>query len=456
MNKQTLILPGLAIGLGVLVLLPAQRAQAFATIGGSLAQNQRDFRVYNNFSGASDNDNVTSDPMFPGYEGAVMAIWKGSIEWGSVAHGDGSGDPMQSELGSGGANFDPSFQGLATGVGGTNDNIHSEISGSNGGVLAYTETPISDGWRIRYYSSWEWADGPGSIQWSEVDLQGVACHEYGHALGLGHSASSFATMYASTLQGAVTARSITNDDRAGVQAVYGVIDGAKPQISAVQISANQITITGSNFDASGNQVWFTQLGAGGSGAPIKITNLASNGTTITANIPASAGPGDVLVRRNGTGHGALSNAWPSDLQEPAPVCPPPTNYCVSSPNSTGFGATIGASGTTSLASNDLVLTVDTCPAGKPGLFFFGPDQVSTPLGNGIRCVGGSTTRLGVQITDPLGTVQHALDLNSTAFQSNGSAIVAGSSRNFQFWYRDPAGNGAGFNLSDGLAVTFCP
>ena len=35
-------------------------------------------------------------------------------------------------------------------------------------------------------------------------------------------------------------------------------------------------------------------------------------------------------------------------------------------------------------------------------------------------------------------------------------ISAGSTWNFQFWYRDPAGGGAGFNLSDGLQLTFCP
>ena len=104
--------------------------------------------------------------MFPGYQGAVMAIWKGCVEWGSTLHGDGTGDPTQiGDLGSGGANFDASFQGLATQVGGQNDNTHSELSGGNGGVLAFMEpgggSGISNGWRIRYYESWLWQDGPG-------------------------------------------------------------------------------------------------------------------------------------------------------------------------------------------------------------------------------------------------------------------------------------------------------
>jgi hypothetical protein len=35
-------------------------------------------------------------------------------------------------------------------------------------------------------------------------------------------------------------------------------------------------------------------------------------------------------------------------------------------------------------------------------------------------------------------------------------ITAGSTWNFQFWFRDPVAGGASFNLSDGLGVTFCP
>jgi hypothetical protein len=38
----------------------------------------------------------------------------------------------------------------------------------------------------------------------------------------------------------------------------------------------------------------------------------------------------------------------------------------------------------------------------------------------------------------------------------GATITAGSTWNFQFWYRNPAAGGAGFNLSDGLSIRFCP
>ena len=172
--------PIAALSLGTVLLTPGT-SEGYSLIGGQLSQSQRDFRIFNNFTDSDANNNQTPDDQFPGAQGAVMAIWKASVEWGSELHGDGTGDPHQNgSLGSGGANFDVSFQGEATAVGGTNNNIHSELTGSSGGVLAFTETPISDGWRIRYYSGWTWNDGPGT-NISGVDLQGVACHEIGRA-----------------------------------------------------------------------------------------------------------------------------------------------------------------------------------------------------------------------------------------------------------------------------------
>jgi hypothetical protein len=311
MKLTNLILPLVALGTAAVLLTPGA-SEGYSLIGGSLSQSQRDIRTFNNFTDASANDNQTPDANFPGHQGAVMAIWKAGIEWGSELHGNGDGDPHQPfGLGSGGANFDPSMQGSATGVGGTNDNIHSGLSGGSGGVLAFTETPISNGWRIRYYESWTWADGPGtSIPGSQIDLQGVACHEYGHALGLGHSTVGGAVMYPSISGTGVVTRSIENDDIAGIKAVYGVAAANKPHISGYSVTGNTLTVTGTGFDGTGNEVWFTQASAGGTGNPIKVTGLSSSGTSITASIPGGAGPGDILVRRNSTAHSGLSNAFP--------------------------------------------------------------------------------------------------------------------------------------------------
>ena len=50
----------------------------------------------------------------------------------------------------------------------------------------------------------------------------------------------------------------------------------------------------------------------------------------------------------------------------------------------------------------------------------------------------------------------AWDLDYTNPPTMFGTIVAGSTWNFQAWYRDPAAGGAFYNLSDGLEVSFVP
>ena len=317
MKLTTLILPGTALAGAALLLVPEQ-STAYSLIGGSLSTNQRDVRVYNNFTDTAANNNTSDHPNFPGYVGAPLAIWKAAAEWGSVprnGNGQGDGTAGNSTLGNGGANFDASWQGLATGTGTTDSNIHSELSGGSGGTLAFCETPISNGWRIRYYSTWTWADGPGGVGGGQIDLQSTATHEYGHALGLGHSGTSNATMWPSILSG-TNSRSIQSDDINGIKAVYGTASASKPEITGITVDSGQLTITGQNFASSGNEVWFTQNTTGGNGVPKKVTGLTSTGggTQIVVSVPSSAGPGDVLVKVNtgSTSGSTLSNAWGID------------------------------------------------------------------------------------------------------------------------------------------------
>ncbi len=587
MQIKSTILTTAGLGLAATLTFLAAPSEGWSTIGGNLGNGQRDFRIYENFSDTQANNNTTAHASFPGYTGAEMAIWKASIEWGSELHGDGSGDDHQPNgLGSGGANFDPSMQGNATSTGGSNDNIHSEISGDGGGVLAYTETPISDGWRIRYYREpWIWTDGPGTGSGGgyRIDIQGVACHEYGHALGLGHTTVGGATMYPSISGNGVVARSINSDDSAGVQAVYGVASSGKPSINSLSLAGSTLTITGTGFSSANNVAWFTQAGTGGSGTPIKVTGLSSSGGQINVTVPGTAGSGDVLVKNSGSGHSSLSNAYPfdsaggggtgpanDDCANAETVIGPATvafdntgantdggadcsdgssndieadvwfaymamatggatistcgltsidtkiavydacggtliacnddacgsesevsfnvnaltgymirvgnypgtaqgsgslsivegsicssgisNYCTSGTNSTGGAAIITATGTPSIAANDIVLNAFPCPPNQFGLFFYGPNQSNNPFGNGRLCVSGGIYRLGVVQMDSFGIASKSLDVTSPP-QASGQ-ITSGSSWNFQFWFRDP-GLGAGFDLSDGVEVSFC-
>jgi matrixin len=320
MNTKQLLLPALCLGGAGLLLAPARSTQAFSKIGGSLGETQRDVRVFDNFLDVTANNNAIPNTQFPGWLGVELAVWKGIVEWGSGLHGDGTGDPQNGNLlGDGAANFDAFWAGNAADIGSTNNNIVSSLSScGGGGTLAFTETPISDGWRIRFCDNFTWDDGPGTIS-NRFDVQGVMAHEYGHALGLGHSTVGSATMAPSVGAGSTSIRSIAPDDIAGIQCVYGVASGTKPTIVATiaDTGANTLTIHGTNFDASGNEIWFTNenVTAVGVDPIVRVAGVTSTGggTIITVSIPASAGPGDVIVNKAGSGGATLSNAFPTDL-----------------------------------------------------------------------------------------------------------------------------------------------
>jgi hypothetical protein len=315
MRIESFTLSGLMLAGAAWLLGSAQSSLAFTTIGGSLNLDQRDVRVFDNFADAQANNNTTPDPQFPGQTGVEEAVWKGIVEWGSGPHGNGTGDPTQAVLGSGGASFDAVWCGKANAVGTTDDNVMSATTaGCGGGVLAFTETPISNGWRIRFCDNWIWEDGPGSIAGGTFDIQSVACHEYGHALGLGHSSSGNATMFPSVSAGSTALRSIESDDIAGVQFIYGVKTAAKPVISSASFASGLVTVTGSNFAATGNEVWFTHGGTTSPSADprVRVLNVPSTngGTRIVVQAPVEAARGDVFVRTPGTANDDLSNGYP--------------------------------------------------------------------------------------------------------------------------------------------------
>jgi len=127
-------------------------------------------------------------------------------------------------------------------------------------------------------------------------------------------------------------------------------------------------------------------------------------------------------------------------------------YCIAAPNSVGPGATMNWAGSASVSANNLVLNAIGCPPGTSGLFYYGQTSAQTPFGNGFRCVGGSVFRLPVLTTNSFGDAVQPVNLGTMP----GGPILAGQTWHFQLWYRNPAGGGTGFNLSNGLRVRFCP
>ncbi|MDP6839354.1 MAG: hypothetical protein QF724_10490 [Planctomycetota bacterium] len=175
---------------------------------------------------------------------------------------------------------------------------------------------------------------------------------------------------------------------------------------------------------------FGDLGPDGSFAV-----FGSNATNFVASDTNASG--DVFAWEVGGGCGGVA----------------PVNYCISAANSTGSGAVMSWAGSTFVGNNDLALLADGAVPNQFGIFYYGPDQVLFVFGNGYRCVGGSVFRLPPVQADGGGAVIYGLD--NTAPPQSAGQIIGGSTWNFQFWYRDP-GHGAGFNLSDGLEIFFCP
>jgi len=199
---------------------------------------------------------------------------------------------------------------------------------------------------------------------------------------------------------------------------------------SVQWSLNGTPIPG----ATGTTLQLATLGLGS--CPASVTVRVTDDTTLVRDEAARA-------------------QWMTETRTfvVLPGGPPVSSFCVTSPNSAGPGAVMAATGSTSIASNDLHLTAFGCPANVSGIFFFGTTAVQVPLGNGVRCAGGLLVRLPVVTTNILGDADFSLDLGALP---GGATIQAGDTRYFQFWYRDTAGGGAGNNLTDGLAALFCP
>jgi hypothetical protein len=125
-------------------------------------------------------------------------------------------------------------------------------------------------------------------------------------------------------------------------------------------------------------------------------------------------------------------------------------------NSTGAGATLDASGSTSAAADDLVFEACTMPAGQPALLFSGLSAlnggIGVPFGDGLQCVGVGIVRLGTKTADAGGCASWGPGLAGQYGWGAGDVLF------IQDWYRDPIGGpcGSGFNLSNALEVHVSP
>ncbi|MFT4537636.1 MAG: hypothetical protein ACI835_000066 [Planctomycetota bacterium] len=290
-----------------------------------------------------------------------------------------------------------------------------------GGLIAITEDGPS-GWRIRYNDTFLWNDGPGvTIAPSALDLQAIATHQYGCALGLAHSSTPGATM-GPAAGPIVNIRSIAFDDSAGVQAIYGVASASKPNVSGVIISPTSIEILGSKLGPTANQVWFTRS-SGSDRTHFFVSGLTSNGSSILVPIPIHARSGDLIKRTGNLGGESISNAWPIDLGTP---CETPQAYCTGATNSVGAVAIIDHRGSVCIAARDLTIRASACPTSQTGVFYYGDKPIDVPFGDGRHCVGVAVQRLPVLLTSPTGDAIQTLDYSSPPLATGPGRIIPGA------------------------------
>ena len=100
----------------------------------------------------------------------------------------------------------------------------------------------------------EW-NGPRDPSGNAMDLRGLATHEFGHVLGLDHSADRAATMYASAINRGQHMRTLHEDDIAGGESLYQLRTDANPTTRIIEIAptsgsssgGNEVELRGRNF-----------------------------------------------------------------------------------------------------------------------------------------------------------------------------------------------------------------
>ena len=119
-----------------------------------------------------------------------------------------------------------------------------------------------------------------------------------------------------------------------------------------------------------------------------------------------------------------------------------------------------ASGTTSVANDNLVLTTVNMPLNKPGLLLMSKTAGGgIPFKDGILCLTPQIFRWPTKNSGATGSFSYGPGIVSQSFGNFGAPgwITPGSVWYFQYWHRDaalPCGNRA--NLTNAVRVTFTP
>jgi hypothetical protein len=229
--------------------------------------------------------------------------------------------------------------------------------------------------------------------------------------------------------------------------IAGISGGVADLYGPNDVPLGSFPITASS--CTGTCGWSWNGFAANGGRPIARIDLQSN---------AAGGSGlalDDLVAR----FGAEPGVWFCFADGPGNVCPcfneeaDPQRGCY---NSTFHGARLSGTGTPSLANDDVVLTADGMPPNATALFFQGTARIQggagVMFGDGLRCVGGTITRLGIHVSSG-GVASHPAPGGVPIHV--GGAIASPGTYRYQVWYRDPSPAfcpPATFNLTGGYEI----
>jgi hypothetical protein len=132
--------------------------------------------------------------------------------------------------------------------------------------------------------------------------------------------------------------------------------------------------------------------------------------------------------------------------------------CANSVNAAG--AILVANGQALVGDDSVSLVASGMPATTTCLFFQGSNPLNSPtgvpFGDGLRCVGGTTVRLGTK-TAAAGSASYPVGADAKV-SVRGQVPVVGGTRYYQAWYRNAASfcTSSTFNLSNGLRATWLP
>ena len=126
---------------------------------------------------------------------------------------------------------------------------------------------------------------------ADYDIQNSATHEAGHFSGLGHSTDPTATMYASTYADETGKRTLSADDIAGIDAIYG---GAPTAVNSTEKVVNTTAPASSSSGVGGG-------GGGGcsldrSGEPARLSDLVWVGALLVSLLRRRAVKSESVAR----------------------------------------------------------------------------------------------------------------------------------------------------------------